>query len=590
TEALGPFHHYDPVNFPEIEKALDAMMDRYVYWRDHYMDFGWFDYFDVHCGTRNDDYCTKVKRGSIAQLWRHWDSTHYGFPNNPWLLYYRSGKRKYLHMAEANSRHCMDIDRCHYDNKENWKFKGAEYYCDWSFIHWNGKHPDHINYNKLEYMLFYYYMRGYRRGLEVMKDWGNAYARLYKAGITHSPLQMISTPKYSNRRHFGPPLGNMTELFRATYDMKYLTVAFDYVNAIIEMVPEEEKTYYRYVSKNAFCWESEANYLRLMPDDNSFKKTFLTFTDRTTKNMLFAPQHTFADAGHSWFINKKDPLYLDIIKTRFSVLTPRINISGIPAERGTAGIWTSGLYPYIMRSVPIAMAALAQAPQEWRSKNLPLMEKNQLFYMMGEIYPWHAAVKDKTGKEIKKYSAAKGIPATITTVEFAANGGYTLEFDGIPVRNKDRYATSTIPLLNINNVKLSVSQAVNENYFPVFGQKVYFKVPKGKKEFEIKVSSGKTWAAYGWHPEIKIYSPTGEMKASAKGPGDIAIKVKADGKDTGKLWSIGPVSSVSAADKLKLWAKPLRPYKSVYPLGFYLPGDFEQYVSPGEELFFIPEE
>ncbi|MHC4874836.1 MAG: hypothetical protein ACYTFY_23580, partial [Planctomycetota bacterium] len=380
-----------------------------------------------------------------------------------------------------------------------------------------------------------------------------------------------------------------------------------------------------------------------MPDDNSFKKTFLTFTDRTTKNMLFAPQRTFADAGHSWFINNKNPLYLDIIKARFANLIPSINVSNNAAERGTSGLWASGLYPYIMRSVPIAMAAMTQAPQEWRSKNLPVMEKNKLFYMMGEIYPklhvkaekgkgsiklmlprdwhvtvkdkagkevkkyvkaekgkgsiklmlprdWHVTVKDKAGKEVKKYNAKKDIPLTITTIEFAGNGQYTLEFDGVPVRNKDRYSTSSIPLLNINNVKLSVSQTVNENYFPVFAQKVFFKVPQGKTEYEIKVSSGNTWAAYGWHPEIKIYSPAGELKASAKGPGDIVIKVKADEKDTGKLWSIGPISSVSAAKKLALWNKPLYPYKSVYPLGFYLPADFEQYVSPGEELFFVPEE
>lgn len=603
--ALGPLHHYDPKNFPESENMLESMFDRYIYWRDLYQDYGWFDYSDVHCHVRSKKYAIKTKDGYFAQPYRAWDSTHYGFPNSPWLLFLRSGKRKYLEFAEANSRHCMDIDRCHLSDGKR-KFKGAEYYCDNSIIHWNNYHPDHINYNKLEYMAYAYYIRGYQRALNVLKDWGDGFSRVYLKNKSKYPFQMIRPPKLKNKRHYGPVLGNMVELYRLTFDKKYLKVADRYADAIIKMLPQAETL--SYFSKYAFCFEGEANYLRLNPENNDFRSAIKFYTRRYSESCF--TYKTLANAWLGYYAHGRDLNYLNYGKANMVMMLSRMNKTLLPEQRGSAGTWVCGLHPYAMRSLPVMMAALADAPKEWRENNLPIVPKNKQFYIMGEKYPkvclkseadqpglvraimykgWTAYLDDYlAGKEIKAYRVeTEGVNYGIIDIEVPPGTTAILSLEGTPQRSKENYTPSALTFVSIQNCKLSVTQTM-DNLFNVFSTRVYFHVPTKTKKFRIYVDTNDTWAVYDYHPKISLYSPDGQEVDSKTGPGFFTLKAEVGEGQDGRLWSLGPIGAVSAVNPNKGWAKPFRPVDSEYPVFFELPESFPQFVTSHPDLFFIP--
>ena len=603
--AIGPMHHFDSEQFPEVEKSLDAMFDRFVYWRDHFMDFGWFDYQDVHCDTRNDQYSHQVAGGRIARLWRHWDSTHYGFPNAPWLLYYRSGNRKYLQFAEANARHCMDIDRCHFgDEKE--RYKGGHYYCDWSFIHWNRYTGDHINYNKLEYMLYSYYMRGYRRALSVMKDWAELSMRYYLSN-EHRPLRMIRPPRLKNIRHYGPPLGNLTELYRVTWDERYLAAANNWSKALVDMHPKKDEDWKNQGAVH-FCWESMSNYIRLTGDP-ALKKVMASYAERGLNNVI--RYGSLGDAAYGFEVTD-DTRFLEQGKARLLQLLSRTNIGEAASKRGTVGAWAAGHHPYSMRTIPAFLAGLVSAPKAWKDIHLPLTATNQSFHMAGPRLPMiylKAASKGpakchlllgqnqsfifKKGEGEVVQNVERVFPPKSNIIEWnpvdPENEIHTVSFPLRPTRHLGDYMErGNVDFFGCDNAQVAIGPSTDEGHFCLFGPRFYFSVPAGIKAFEIEVDTQTTWAMFGWHPVVNVYEPDGKAVASREGPGKFTFILKPKPDQSGKLWSLGPLGRVSAPSINRTWTKPVRPFDSHFPAYFKLSKNIPQYVSPSSALFFDP--
>ena len=634
TRALGPLYHFDPKQFPRVEALLEAMFDRFVYWRDFHMDFGWFDYQDIHNDARNERYTHQVAGGRTARLWRYWDSTHYGFPNGPWLLYFRSGKRKYLEFAEANARHCMDIDRCHFGDGAN-RIRGTHYYCDWSIIHWSGKPPNYVmlsNYDQLEYLLYSYYLSGYRRGLDVMKEYGEAMARFHNDQTKKFPLRMLP-PAFRNARHFGPPLGNMIELYRVTWDERYLEIARDYAEAFIQMFPGPDYGKYRgkfwnqiignikeasadpnhlsnYLGKLKFTWDGQSNYARLTGE-----KKFLDVLKRyATASADRSDSYTFGDLGNGYDIFR-DESYLDHGVQRLVDYITRINTSDDPAARGTGGTWACGEYPFSIRSIPVLLAALDASPKEWKKAHLPLLEKNRTFSMAGPRHPT-VYVKPTAGRQTKvqfrlglkqalfltdpEGKVTKQVEQPLDTlVELSADDlptkpgsekVYRISFPLRPTRHKGDYIErGTITLTGIEHSKLAVGPSTKEGHFCIFGPRFYFLVPEGAAQFKISVETSETWALYGWHPSVSVFRPDGTIAAKGDGPGLLEFDVKTKPTFIGKLWSIGPLARISAPKPNKTWGSNVRPFDSHFPQWFKLSRNLPQFVSPHPDLFFIPD-
>jgi hypothetical protein len=114
-------------------------------------------------------------------------------------------------------------------------------------------------------------------------------------------------------------------------------------------------------------------------------------------------------------------------------------------------------------------------------------------------------------------------------------------------------------------------------------------VPEGLREVRVEFEIADTWAAFGWFPQVHLYAPDGSIAASADGPGRIELVALAKPNQSGQLWSIGPISRVSAPRGNESWNKPMRPPDQHFPSWFKLADNLPQFVSTRPDLFFVPE-
>jgi hypothetical protein len=135
-------------------------------------DFGTWNWGDVQWQWSGYAYVT----------YRYWMCNGKGWSVVPWILFLRSGDRRYLEHGEANSRHVMDVDTCHVQDTgqfaddmpppaPDWKFRGGVY--SYSEIHWSFG-PVHEDREGItgdsEYLLYCYYVTGYERARDVIRE------------------------------------------------------------------------------------------------------------------------------------------------------------------------------------------------------------------------------------------------------------------------------------------------------------------------------------------------------------------------------------------------------------------------------------
>ena len=132
-------------------------------------------------------------------------------PDWPWAAYLLTGARRYFRMAEAWSRHAMDVDVCHYVSPEWFERYGVSRargkivggVCDPNAaVHWQGG-ASALNQPSAGFMLRAYYVSGYRRGLDCARELGQA-------------LRRIPRDRLGQARSL--PAVAMLDLYRATWD------------------------------------------------------------------------------------------------------------------------------------------------------------------------------------------------------------------------------------------------------------------------------------------------------------------------------------------------------------------------------------
>jgi hypothetical protein len=103
TKALFHLQPYDPDKAPELESLLSEGLGSWILNREVY---GWNGQWDY--GTLHNWYVPELGRwadyGRYANLMNEQDILHL-----PWLAYLRSGDRAYFKLAEANTRHLMEV-------------------------------------------------------------------------------------------------------------------------------------------------------------------------------------------------------------------------------------------------------------------------------------------------------------------------------------------------------------------------------------------------------------------------------------------------------------------------------------------------
>lgn len=140
-----------------------------------------------------------------------WTNNEYDFPHACFLLYARTGERRFLDYMITACSHWMDVDVCHYS--EDPLLQGGQ----WEHTH--GHCKDGViacSHEWVEGLLDCYHMTGEERALETA------------LGIGENVLRLLETPKYqvqgeNGARETGWALRTLTALYVETHDKKWIS-------------------------------------------------------------------------------------------------------------------------------------------------------------------------------------------------------------------------------------------------------------------------------------------------------------------------------------------------------------------------------
>ena len=174
--AIWPLSPKDTKHFPRLESLMDAA---WTWFYDSICarnaDYGMFNFLDGHTynGTAT----------ATRQVWhRVWLNNHYDHAYMLWLMYARSGEKRYFQMARRHARHVVNIDTCHeYSKPGQFIYQhvpGGVFHCK-GFHHWGGSAQlwDHMVCP--DYQLLNYYLTGDRRYWDAFNEWRTSLTKLH---------------------------------------------------------------------------------------------------------------------------------------------------------------------------------------------------------------------------------------------------------------------------------------------------------------------------------------------------------------------------------------------------------------------------
>ena len=215
TGVFGPLEPVDRKSFPLIEQALDVRHDgeRSI----ERFSVGMFN----HGGSTS---YFRPAKGSYDQLDRPWRLTHHGSPRVPWLLFARSGQRKFADYALRHGGWCADLGFCHYSTPEferlgvEGKIRGAQ--CDYKGIVPWSRGGRVMDYNSMaDFLVWMTCFTGDRRSLEVADEWGRCVKQRFRPVVGRSAAGTLDT---------------LLSLYEATWDMDYRELAERQFRAIAD--------------------------------------------------------------------------------------------------------------------------------------------------------------------------------------------------------------------------------------------------------------------------------------------------------------------------------------------------------------------
>jgi hypothetical protein len=203
---FGPLAPVDRRSFPVVEQALDLRHDgeRTI---ERY-SIGMFNY-----GGSTSYF--RPRQRSYDQLERPWRLTHHGSPRVPWLLFARSGDRKFADYALRHGSWCADIGFCHYSTPAleryglDGKVRGGQ--CDYKGIVPWSRGGRVMDYNSIaDFLLWMTCFSGDRWPLEVADEWGRCVKQRFRPWVGRSAAGSLDT---------------LLSLYEITWDMDYRELA-----------------------------------------------------------------------------------------------------------------------------------------------------------------------------------------------------------------------------------------------------------------------------------------------------------------------------------------------------------------------------
>ncbi|MCY4543638.1 MAG: hypothetical protein OXD39_00255, partial [Gemmatimonadetes bacterium] len=150
---------------PEILQAADRMLTGFADWLARNIQlgrwYGYLDYGDVRA-TWDEEEDDWMDRGRWGWCNSEWDPRH-----AIWVQYLRTGDPRYYGLAEAMTRHSMDVDTCHWHPFRPYMVGGC-------YRHGVGHFSDEpcASHTFIDNWMDYYHLTGDGRTLEVLREAG----------------------------------------------------------------------------------------------------------------------------------------------------------------------------------------------------------------------------------------------------------------------------------------------------------------------------------------------------------------------------------------------------------------------------------
>jgi len=314
------FGSYSPQgkDFPEFERGMQYKMDWLLFNQNWAPWYGMFEYGDY-------------KNYYIKNKWEMWANNEPGQDYMLWMHFLRTGDPRFYRAAQATSMHTMDVDNIHWPKKPEYIgdtnpsldfFQNKEMPDNTTPYlgigkrhgdqHWTAVLSAHV---WVQGWLADYYLTGYHRGLDMAKQTADTYTK-----------RIWGDHDLRGRRLY-LSVWNLTEVYDATKDPKYLADLQDRVNTMITLQNGTEQNNSlvidRYGYSQVYASQGLKKYYQITEDPKikaALIKHARSVRDNEPLSYLF---ESYLSSIHTLLVGyefTKDKSYLDTALRRAEVL------------------------------------------------------------------------------------------------------------------------------------------------------------------------------------------------------------------------------------------------------------------------------
>jgi len=394
TRALDfvPHHPEDMENFPHEENYLSTMLDlmrRHVKCV-HY--FGWWDWgaYHQHLPLKNPPTNwgeSTFENTAFQPSWhRAKPKSHYYWGSFPWLMYFRTGDIGWLRYAQTYTLYSADMAFRHHTDEATGRTAGEEYHYDNSEIHWIGGWYGYpggaipmANICDRDDYIYQYWLTGDRRAWDILQMWAEQFDAQLNVGSKHLQMLVEGQPYGNWTRNIGGALNRLSSYYVATWDERFLKHAdslarlfrgFD-LRASLERSAKDAEPNPQAVLSNTWYW----NWLF-----EGLHRYYRATGDEEIRDALVDSCRVAADLSAGWSAGKcftlkwctygcaltGDALFLDL---------GRRTVDAEMARWVRRRSFQPGSTKFRVVSLPRFIGAMASAPEDWKSRNLPMDRK-----------------------------------------------------------------------------------------------------------------------------------------------------------------------------------------------------------------------
>lgn len=301
--------HLPPEVFAESGVMPDIFVPREI--RNDTVEIALINKADNHArcygmmnwGDTPDPGYTEQGRGGGRPVWTN---NEYDYPHAMYLMYARTGVRRFFDYANVAASHWMDVDVCHYSNDPLLTGGQWEHTCG---------HCGHgvmvCSHEWVEGLLDFYHFTGNERAFDTA------------VGIGENVLRLLETPMYqksgeSNARETGWALRTLTALYVETHEDKWISKCRWIIGHFKEWIeeygawvaPYTDNTVIRVGFMISVAVGSLMRYYRVIPDED-VKVMILSAVDDLVDNCLLENGLFYYKELPSLSRNGSNPLLLE---------------------------------------------------------------------------------------------------------------------------------------------------------------------------------------------------------------------------------------------------------------------------------------